>query len=157
MDPVRIRRISTGPGEFDIGKAVKAITHVKEVLKYLTIAKPLIHYTPHGEGEVNIPLIYNGYGLDRIHFDPYNMVFSPKGRPVHFYGLKIDPEEIYRVAKKYFSEVVVIEAAEYRDPENAWIIPLAWRNLIIAHVKVDYNGEELIPDPGLTGELSRIV
>ncbi len=57
--------------------------------------------------------------------------------------------------EKVLRELRVIDAVEFREPENAWIAPLAWNYIIIAHIKVSYDGNELIPDYGLTEEVRR--
>jgi len=59
-------------------------------------------------------------------------------------------EEVLREAR-------VVDAVEYRESEDAWAVPLAWRHIIIAHVKVTYDASQLVPDYGLTGEVRRNV
>ncbi len=152
--PIKIRN---NPGkkyaEISPSKAMKAIEAVKNILNLLFIGPPIIHRDPAGETHIDLPLMYNGVALDRIHYDPLTNTFSPKGRPVHVRVSKINEEYIKENADKMLKEVRVINAAEYREPENCWVIPLAWKTYIIAHVKIDVEGEELIPDYGLTAEI----
>ncbi len=149
--PIKIEEASIDPG-----KAGKAIQVVDKALKYMVIGPPIIHMHPH-ELHIDIPILYNGYALDRIHYDPIQRIFLPKGCPGHFPGISIDREELKEYASKLFDEVVVGNGVEYREPEKCWVVPLVWRNFIIAHIKVSHDAESLIPDIGLTGEIRRMV
>ncbi|MCD6196053.1 MAG: hypothetical protein J7J82_04630 [Staphylothermus sp.] len=151
--PIRIR----GPGgeyvKIDLSKAMKAIETVKSILDLLVIGPIIMHRGPEGDVHIDIPLVYDGVALDRIHYDPLTDTFSPKGRPVHIHIDRVDLEHIRENANKMLQELRVLDAAEYREPERCWAIPLAWKTYIVAQVKVDVEGEELVPDYGLTAEL----
>ncbi len=156
--PIRIRGRGPSRGRrVGLEEALKAINLVREGLEYFVAGPPLIHRGPGGEVHIDIPLMYNGYALDRIHYDPVRKEFAPKGGPVHVSGVTIDRSEVVENVKKMVRELRVIDAVEYREPEDAWVVPLAWKHYIVAHVKVSSDGEELIPDYPLTEELSRDV
>ena len=55
----------------DMESANVAIENVKNMLDLLILGPLLIKKGPRGEASIDIPLMYNGYALDRIHFDPY--------------------------------------------------------------------------------------
>ncbi len=138
--------------------AQEAISTVKKALSYFSAGPPLIHVGLRGEIHIDVPLMYQGYGLDRIHYDPKARQPSPKGRPVHCFDVeKPSDEEVKEIMNRVISESRVIEAAEFRDPEDCWVVPLAWGPFIIAHVRVSRDGRELIPDYGLTAEVKRHV
>ncbi|NPA05314.1 MAG: hypothetical protein GXO09_04405 [Crenarchaeota archaeon] len=124
---------------------------VKAALPYMTLGPPLLHPGPGGI-HVDVPLMYQGFALDRIHYDPVSGEPRPKGMPVHAPGLP----EGFRV-RDFLRELCVVEAVEYREPERAWIVPLRWRVYIVAHVRVSEDGSELIPDYPLTEEVMRRV
>jgi len=124
----------------------------------MSFGPPIIHEGPGGELHIDFPLMYQGYGIDRVHFDPKAMNPSPKGRPVHCHVEGgIDIREVEEVMYKVVKELRVIDAAEFRGPEDCWAVPLAWKNLIIAHVKVSRDGREIVPDYPLTEEVRRHV
>ena len=138
--------------------AREAINTVMHALPYFSAGPPLIHTGMKGEVHIDIPLMYRGYGIDRIHFDPKTREPSPKGRPINCTGIKPPtPEEIRRIIDEALKELWVVEAAEFREPEDCWIVPLAWGPFIIAHVKITRDGHEIIPDYGLTAEVKRHV
>ncbi len=80
--------------ELKLEYAEKAISLVKELLKYLELGPPIIHYGPRGEIHVDIPLMYNGYALDRMHYDPDSRTLSPKGRPGGSFGVEVSEKEV---------------------------------------------------------------
>ena len=156
--PVRIRGSGEKYVRIDPSKAMKAIETVKSILNLLVIGPIIMHRGPAGDVHIDIPLVYDGVALDRIHYDPLTNTFSPKGRPVHVYVESIDLEHVKDNANKMLQEIRVLDAVEYREPERCWVVPLAWKTYIVAHVKVDVEGEELVPDYGLTAEIGgRIV
>ena len=155
--PPPVRGVPSRSPSIDFSLVVKAIETVRNALPYIVVGPPLIRYGPAGEVHVDVPLMYHDFALDRVHYDPYLKCPSPKGRPVRAWSVRVDPNEARSAIEAALKEVVVIEAGEYREPEYAWAIPLAWRNLIIAHIKVSYDARELIPDYGLTEEVRRFV
>ncbi|WP_457752928.1 hypothetical protein [Thermococcus sp.] len=140
---------------FDPKLINRAIDVVKTALSLFTVGVPLIQRGPAGETHVDVPVMYMGVAIDRVHYDPYLKAPSPKGRPVRAWNIEIDPQEVRQTIEVALREAYVIEAAEFREPEDAWAIPVAWNRLIIMHVKVSYDGKELIPDYGLTEEVRR--
>lgn len=150
-----------GPGRpirsIDYGLAEAAIEAVKAALPYVYVGPPLIRVGPAGGVHVDVPLMYHDYALDHVHYDPYARAPSPKGRPVRVWGVEVREEEVRKVMEEVLREARVVDAVEYREPEDAWAVPLAWRHIIIAHVKVTYDASQLVPDYGLTGEVRRNV
>lgn len=156
--PLRPPPIRGGPGKgfrLDPSMAVKAIEAVKAALPLLTAGPPIVRTGPAGDVHADVPVMYMDFAVDRVHYDPYAKAPSPKGRPVRAWGVSVDPEEARSVVEAALREAWVVEAAEFRDPEDAWAVPVAWRNVIILHVKVSYDGSELVPDYGLTEEVRR--
>ena len=139
----------------DLSLAEKAIELVRNALPFLTVGPPIIDYGPGGEVHVDVPLMYQGFALDRVHYDPQLKSPSPKGRPVRVWGVRVTEDEVISVMKNVIKELVVVEAVEYREPELAWVVPLAWRRLIVAHIKVSSDANEIIPDYGLSEEVRR--
>ncbi|WP_461863797.1 hypothetical protein [Thermococcus sp.] len=142
---------------FDPELVFKAIEAVKAALPIFSPGLPLIRRGPAGEIHVDVPVMYMNFAIDRIHYDPYTGTPSPKGRPVRAWGVEVDPREVQRAVEGALKECHVLEAAEFREPEDAWAVPVAWKGFIIMHVKVSYDGSELVPDYGLTEEVRRYV
>jgi len=140
----------------DFNSLNRAINTAKLALQFFTAGIPIIKRGPKGDVRVDVPVMYMDFAIDRIHYDPQSRTVSPKGRPIRTYS-DVNSQEVRRIIESILKEAYVNEAAEFREPENAWIIPVAWSKLIIMHIKVSQNGEELIPDYGLTEEVRRHV
>jgi len=138
-----------------VGAAQRAIETVKSALPYLTAGPPIMHIGPAGDVHIDVPLVYHDVALDRIHYDPIAKAPSPKGRPVHAWGVRVDRAEVMRIMEEVIKGLRVVEAVEYREPEDCWVVPLAWRVFIVAHVKVSSDGTQLVPDYPLTAEMRR--
>ncbi|MCD6563209.1 MAG: hypothetical protein J7K23_04735 [Thermoproteales archaeon] len=142
---------------FNINNSLKAIKIVSQAKPYLYPGPPLLRNGPLSIHHIDIPIMYHSYALDIMHWDPEKQMPSPKGRPVKIKSIKIKKEELQMYVNNILKETWIVNAAEFREPEKAWIIPVAWKNIIILHVKVSYDGTEIIPDYRLTEEIKRYV
>ncbi len=153
--PVRVStRVSPS---IDVSQAERAIETVRRALPYMFFGPPIVRRGPAGDVHVDVPLMYHDYALDRVHYDPVARCPSPKGRPAKAFGVEVDLDEVRMVMDSVLKELRVVDAVEFREPEDAWIVPLAWKLYIVAHIKVSRDGSELIPDVGLTAEVRRLV
>ncbi len=133
------------PGE---EKAKKAVELVKEALPFLRPGKPIGR--PDG---VDVPVLYLDFAIDRMHFDPRSGTPLPKGFPGHFEGFELSGIE--ERTEEVLKELRVLDACEFREPEDCWVVPVAWRSFVVLHVRVGRDGGELIPDYPLTEEVRR--
>jgi len=127
--------------------AEKAVELVRQALPFFRAGEPIL--TP---DHVDVPVLYLDFAIDRVHYDPRTGNPSPKGAPPHAEPRADDARErIDEVLK----EAYVLEGAEFREPEDCWVVPVAWKSFIILHVRVSADGSELIPDYHLTQEVRR--
>ncbi len=145
------------PGEsrvVSVEDARRAVKIVGEALKFFTPGAPIVHRGP--MIHVDVPVLYLDFAIDRIHYDVRVSQPSPKGNPAHSPDVRdINTEEIMRRTEEVLAESRVLRACEFREPEDCWIVPVAWKSFIIMHVRVSADGSELIPDYGLTEEVRR--
>lgn len=137
-----------------LDSANKAIEVAKNAVKFFTVGVPLVKRGPKGIA-VDIPIMYMDFAIDRIHYDPQLKMVLPKGKPAETTG-SLDLQEVKEEVEAILREIYVVEATEFREPEKAWIVPIAWNKIIIMHVKVSYDGE-IIPDYKLTQEVRKHV
>ena len=137
--------------DISILNARKAIETVEMAISYMQLG-PFIRRMRGKVMEVNVPLMYNGFVLDEIHINPETGEPSPKGCPV-----AVPIECQIRELQPILENLHAIHAVEFRLPENAWVVPLAWKEYIVAHVRVSADGKELMPDYRLTEEVRRNV
>ena len=130
--------------------AGKAVSLVKQALPLFRAGEPIVH-----PDHIDVPVMYLDFAIDRVHYDPRTGTPAPKGGPPHCElpsGAEAYAKERIDGALK---EAYVLEGAEFREPEDCWVVPVAWKNFIILHVRVSADGEELIPDYPLTEEVRR--
>ncbi|MCE4619818.1 MAG: hypothetical protein F7C33_02220 [Desulfurococcales archaeon] len=105
-------------------------------------------------------MLYDGFAVDRMHFNPWTLEPLPKGcpEPPSQGPFRAErpwgAEEVRSAAEKVLSEARVLDAAEYEAPRRTWRVPVAWRSLIVIHLRIDESGR-VVPDEPLTMELRR--
>ena len=124
--------------------ASKAINLAEQILPRLKA----LQVNRHRHGPVDVIVTYEGLVIDNVHYDPYTNTPSPKGRPIE-YPSKINQEQVLENINRVLEEAYVLKDAEYRKPEDEWIVPVAWRNMIILHLRISGDGGRLVADPGL--------
>jgi len=132
----------------------QAIDTAKQAMAFFTVGNPIIHEVLHNYMHLDVPILYMSFVIDAIHYDPVADMPSPKGRALVEYR-NIKPEKIKSSVENIIHSATVVEAVEFREPESAWVVPVMWNNMIIMHIKVSYDGKELVPDMHLTEEVMR--
>jgi len=126
--------------------ASMAVATARKVKTYLTPGRVWTMTAPRGEVEVKAGLIYEGRVVGIIHFSPSSGTVLPLGIPSSMFGRNVSLEEIKRLLPEIVQGLEVLNGAEYRDPENAWIVPLAYKGMIVSHLKIYADGIHIIPD-----------
>ncbi len=134
---------------------VLAIELVKKATSDFFVGNPWKKIHHHRRIEVKVPLMYNGFVLDLIHFDPISFTVLPKGIPgvMGEPGITIDLEKVKEKTEEAIRNLVVLSGVEFREPEDAWVVPAAYNHLIIAHIRVSADGTALMPDYHATTEM----
>ncbi len=68
----------------------EAIEQIKKLTQYLFIGLVFVHRRINGEINIEVPLMYNGFALDRIHFDLRTYSPVPKSHNPFYFNIKID-------------------------------------------------------------------
>ncbi|WP_297438063.1 hypothetical protein [Thermococcus sp.] len=127
----------------------KAVELVRGALPLFRAGEPIAH-----PDHVDVPVFYLDFAIDMIHYDGKTKMPRPRGAPPHG-SAAVNRREAREVVDRVLKEARVLDAAEFREPEDCWVVPIAWKSFIIFHVRVSREGEELIPDYGLTEEVRR--
>ena len=128
------------------GNAVTAVATARKVKAYLTPGNVWIMTAPRGEVEVKAAIIYDGMAVAVLHFNPQDGALLPLGIHPRAFGVNPPLETIKRTLPSIVGDLEVLNGAEYREPENAWIIPLAYKGMIVAHLKIYADGIHVVPD-----------
>ena len=145
--PVQPRPVLPGMPQEIAKNASVAVTTAQKAKKYLAPGKVWSTVNPRGEVEVKAAIIYDGTAVAVLHFDPSNGLLLPLGiSPVK---AGVSPQVIENVKRKLpaiVNSLEVLNGAEYIEPENAWCIPLAYKDMIVAHLKIYVDGIHIVPD-----------
>ena len=130
--------------------AARAIELVKQAVQFFRAGEPIVH-----PDHIDVPVMYLDFAIDRVHYDPRTGNPAPKGGPPHCEPSAAGDRGAKERIDEILKEAYVLEGAEFREPEDCWVVPVAWKNFIILHVRVSADGKELIPDYPLTEEVRR--
>ncbi len=128
-----------------------AVTTAQKAKRYLTPGKVWSMVGPRGEVEVKAAIIYDGIAVAVLHFNSSEGMLLPLGIPP--VEIEVSPQLIERVienVKRNLPAIVnsleILNGAEYREPESVWCIPVAYKNMIVAHLKIYIDGIHVVPD-----------
>jgi len=144
--PPRPARPLTGIQQNIINNASLAVATAQKAKAYLSAGKVWSMTAPRGEVEVKAAIVYEGTAVAVLHFNPLDNSLLPVGVRPAAIGLPPQIESIKRNLPAIVSDLEILNGAEYREPENAWIIPLAYKGMIVAHLKVYADGIHIVPD-----------
>ena len=138
---------STGVSQDIINNASLAVATAQKAKAYLSAGKVWSMTGPRGEVEVKAAIVYDGTAVAVLHFNPSSGSILPLGIDVIETG--VSPQLIENIKRKLptiVSSLKILNGAEFRAPESAWCIPLAYKNMIVAHLKIYSDGIHIIPD-----------
>ncbi|MEB3852137.1 MAG: hypothetical protein LRS49_06135 [Desulfurococcales archaeon] len=141
------------------GEARAAVEAAERAAQLLAPGPAIVRRGPRGV-EVEVPVMYEGVAVDSIRLDPATCRAMPKGMPHPPggpSGAACGEREAREEAARVIEGLRVLGAAEYRGPEGAWMVPLAWGHMIVVHLRlrVRRGTVEVLHDPRLTAEVLR--
>lgn len=145
--PAQPRPVSSRIPQEIAKNATLAVTTAQKAKKYLTAGRVWSMVGPRGKVEVKAAIIYDGIAVAVLHFNPSDGLLLPLGIPPVETG--VSPQVIENVKRKLpaiVNSLEILNGAEYREPESAWCIPLAYKNMIVAHLKIYVDGIHVVPD-----------
>ncbi len=91
-------------------------------------------------------LLHERTAVAVLHFNPADGSLLPPGlHPIA--GITAVPvESIRNNLPTIIRDLEVLNGAEYREPESVWVVPLAYKGMIVAHLKIYVDGIHVVPD-----------
>ncbi len=127
--------------------APKAVETAKAARAYFVPGKVWAIRAPGGEVILKAAIVYKGMAVGVLEFNPIDGTLLPKGYHPRIYSQNAPG---FSIVKKNLPQIVskieVLDGAEFREPEASWVIPLAVDGMIVAHLKVYYDGIHVVPD-----------
>jgi len=136
-----------------LGNALKAVTTARDAKKYLAPGKVWIDRGPAGEVTMKAAIVYQGVAVGALEFDPVSGAVLPRGYHPRVFSVAMPTDTIKQRLPNIIAKLRVLDAAEYRDPEHSWVIPLAYNAEVVAHIKVYQDGIHIVPDYPVTQEM----
>jgi hypothetical protein len=122
--------------------------------KLLLAGKVWAMCAPGGELEVKAGLTYQGVAVALLRFDPQTGQVLPTGVNPHVYTGNTSLTEIKKSLSAVVQNLKILPVAEFMEPEACWAFPVTYRNFIVAHVKIYYDGVHVVQDYGANQEMS---
>lgn len=133
--------------------AIRAAGTARAALPAIAPGKVWNHKAPRGEHEIKGALNLNQEPVIMLRFSPADGSLLPKG----LHGLnKSTPETVALVEQRLREialELVVLDGAEFREPELCWSLPIAHQGRIVADIKVSADGKTIVPNRKAAEEL----
>jgi len=135
-------------------KIQQVLSTVKEVKQYLKTGKIWLMKGPGGELEIRGGIMYQGAVVSVIEFSPANGSVLPVDyRPV-VYQENVSLETIRDHFEGIVNNMQILEGVWFSQAEACWIIPVAYQGVVIATLKIYYDGIHVIPDYNSSREMA---
>ena len=132
----------------------KVLATAAQERKYLREGKVWILRGPGGELQIKGGLVYRDVVVSVIGFDPVNgSVLPAEYRPV-VYQESTSLKNIKRQFSTIVNNLKILAGAWYRAPEGYWVVPLTYKNEVVASLKIYCDGIHVIPDYEATQEMA---
>lgn len=129
-------------------KGPRAVASARAARALLSAGKVWPVRAPGGETGLKAAVIYQGMAVGALEFSPLDGVLLPNGYRPRCYTRAAPPlaAKIKRELPGIISRLEVLNGAEFRAPEGAWVVPLAVDGMIVSRLKVYYDGVHIVPD-----------
>ncbi|WP_457755819.1 hypothetical protein [Thermodesulfatator indicus] len=124
----------------------QAVATAKQIEGFLSPGKVWVKRGPRGDIEVKGAILYQNSVVGVIDFNPINGEPLPKGIHVFAQSTEITLQKINEKLIGIVKNLKVLPAAEFREPEASWVFPVAYKQMIVAHIKIYHDGLRVVPD-----------
>ena len=129
-----------------LNNASLAVATAKKAKAYLKAGKVWSMIGHRGEIEVKAGILYEGKVVAVLHFNPADGSILPLGVHPIVNRISVQIKNIENNLYTIINALEVLNGAEYREPESVWVVPLAYKSMIVAHLKIYVDGIHIIPD-----------
>ncbi len=138
--------VQTIPTQTLLSNLQQAITTTNNLKKLLSVGKVWFMRSPAGEIEIKCGVLYQGAVVAILHFNPLDGNVLPLGINPHVFQNNVDISTIKSNLSSVIGNLKILPAAEFIEPEVCWSFPVAIGNVIVAHIKVYYDGIHIMED-----------
>ena len=138
--------VQTIPIETLLSNLQQAIKTTSNLNKLLSPGKVWLMRSPNGETEIKGGILYQGVVVAVLHFNPLNGKVLPLGIHTHLFQNNIEISSVKSNLPAVIGNLEILPTAEFMEPEACWSFPVAIGNIIIAHIKIYYDGIHVMED-----------
>ena len=138
--------VQTIPAETILANLQQALTTTSNLNKLLSAGKVWFMRSPGGEIEIKGGILYQGVVVAVLHFNPLDGKVLPLGITPHVFQNNIEIGRVRSNLSAAIGNLKILPVAEFMEPEACWSFPVAFGNIIVAHIKVYYDGIHVIED-----------
>jgi hypothetical protein len=143
------------PQEVIEANLLKAIQTAKSVKNYLKPGKIWVMRGPAGDIDIKGALMYQNIIIGTVHFSPENGSILIQGYKTSYlnYSNNFSVELIREKFNSIIGKLVILDCAEFNEPEQCFAIPIVMDGKIISYLKVYIDGIHVMQDSGATQEM----
>ena len=138
--------VQTIPTETLISNLQQSITTTNNLNKLLSAGKVWFTRSPTGEIEIKGGVLFQGAVVTVLHFNPLDGRVLPLGINPHVFQNNIEISRVKSNLSAVIGNLKILPAAEFMEPEACWSFPVAIGNIIVAHIKIYYDGIHVLED-----------
>lgn len=138
--------VQTIPTQTILANLQQAITTTNNLDKLLSAGKVWLMRSPAGEIEIKGGVLYQGAVVAVLHFNPLDGSVLPLGINPHTFQNSVEINSVKSNLSSVIGNLKILPAAEFMEPEACWSFPVAIGNIIVAHIKVYYDGIHVMED-----------
>ena len=138
--------VQTIPTETLLSNLQQAITTTSNLNKLFSPGKVWLMRSPTGEIEIKGGVLYQGVVVAVLHFNPIDGKVLPLGINPHVFQNNIEISKVKSNLSAIISNLKILPAAEFIEPEACWSFPIVIGNIIVAHIKIYYDGIHVLQD-----------
>ncbi len=140
----------------NLATVAHAIQTARQVKKYLTAGSVWAERAPAGEVVLKAALVYDNVAVGALEFNPTDGSVLPCGFHPRVFSGTPALQAVKEKLPALLAHMTVLEGAEFREPENCWVVPLAIQGAIVSHIKIYADGTYVVPDYPITQEMQAL-
>jgi len=146
--------VQTMPTEMLLSNLQQAVATAEKLNQLLRQGKVWTRRAPAGEMEIKAGILYHGAVVAVLHFNPLNGNVLPLGISPNTYQSSTQLQVIKSRLSSLIAKLKIQPLAEFIAPEACWSFPVATGNIIVAHIKVYYDGIHVVQDYAANQEMT---
>ena len=127
-----------------LGNLPRAIETASKIKPLLRPGKVWMIRAPGGETEIKAGIVYQSVAIAVLQLNPLNGNVLPEGLHPREYRAAMSIQAIKAALPALLKSLVILPDASFLEPESCWSFPVVWNGMIVAHIKIFYDGTNVV-------------